>query len=141
MITLAILNQMEADKIDGVIVDETAFWEQAPLASDGNPLEGIWLVTRGGDASNAPKGHNLHSTVDFYVAFNNKVKAEKVQQDILQWLIKKPSFCELVGSAGGIDYAFYNVRVRPTTTPENYVVSQNGLVVKMASATIIYDIN
>lgn len=141
MITLAILKQMEADKIDGVIVDETAFWEQAPLASDGNPLEGIWLVTRGGDASNAPKGHNLHSTVDFYVAFNNKVEAEKVQQDILQWIIKNPSFCELVGSAGGIDYKFYNVRIRPTTTPENYVVSQNGLVVKMASATIIYDIN
>lgn len=141
MITLALLKQLEADDVAGLKVDENAFWEQAPLTKDGQPAQGVWLITRGGNAAQSPKGLNLHSTVDFYVAFANKVKSEKVQQDILDWLIKNPCFCELVGSVGSIDYDFKNVRVRPASTPENYMISQNGLVVKMASATIIYDIN
>lgn len=140
MITLAILKQMESDGVAGLKVDENAFWEQAPLQSDGEPLEGVWLVTRSGDASNSPKGHNLHSTVDFYVAFNDKTKTEKVQEQILTWIIENPGFCELTGTVGENSYDFENVRIRPSTTPENFVVSQNGLVVKMASATIIYDL-
>lgn len=140
MITLAILKQLEEDGIAGLEIDKNAFWEQAPLLKDGQPCEGVWLVTRGGDASLAPKGHNLHSTIDFYVAFNNKPKTEQVHQEILKWLLKNPCFCELVGSVGSIDYDYKNVRLRPETTPQNFVVSQNGLVVKMASATIIYDL-
>lgn len=141
MITLAILNQMVEDKVTGLVVDQNCFWEQAPLQKDGSPASGVWLVTRGGDASNSPKGLNLHSTVDFYVALANKPKTEAVHQKILQWIIDNPCFCELVGSVGGTDYDYTNVRIRPTTTPQNFVVTQNNLVVKIASAEIIYDIS
>lgn len=140
MITLAILEQMEYEEVAGIKVDTNAFWEQAPLLKDGKPAQGIWLVTRGGDASNSPKGLNLKSTVDFYVALANKPKTEKVHQQILEWILKNPCICELSGSVGGTTYNYENIRIRPTTTPQNFIVSENGLVIKLASANITYDI-
>lgn len=141
MITLAILEQMESDNVAGIEIDKNAFWEQAPLLKDGNPAQGIWLVTRGGSAENSPKGLNLKSTVDFYVALANKPKTEETHQKILEWILANPCICELTGSVGGTTYNYTNIRIRPTTTPQNFIVSQNGLVVKMASANITYDIN
>lgn len=140
MITLALLKQMADDKVADLVIDQNCFWEQAPLQKDGSPASGIWLVTRGGSALRSAKGLNLHSTVDFYVALANKPKTESVHQKILEWIIANPCFCELVGNVGGTTYDFTNVRVRPTTTPQNFIVTQNGLVVKIASAEIIYDI-
>lgn len=141
MITLALLSQMVQDGVANLAIDENCFWEQAPLQKNGSPAQGVWLVTRGGSDMNSPKGLNLRTTVDFYVALANKPKTESVHQQILEWLIANPCFCELVGSVGGVTYHYKNVRVRPTTTPQNFVVTENNLVVKLASAEIIYDIN
>ena len=140
MITLALLRQIIQDEVADLVLDKNCFWEQAPLQKDGRPASGVWLVTRGGNASNSPKGLNLRSTVDFYVALANKPKTEEVHQQILEWLINHPCICELSGSVGGTIYNFTNIRVRHTTTPQNYVVTENNLVVKIASAEIIYDI-
>ena len=98
-------------------------------------------VIGGGDASQSPKGLNLKTTVDFYVALANKPKTEKTHQEILEWILKNPCICELSGSIGGTTYDYTNIRIRPTTTPQNFIVSENGLVIKLASANIIYDIN
>ena len=141
MITLALLEQMVADEVANLEIDKNCFWEQAPLQANGKPASGVWLVTRGGNASNSPKGLNLRSTVDFYVALANKPKTEAVHQEILEWIISNPCFCSLVGSVGGTIYSFSNVRIRPTTTPQNFVVTENNLVVKIASAELVYDIN
>lgn len=140
MITLALLEKMTSDNVAGLILDEDCFWEEAPLQKSGKPASGVWLVTRAGDASRSPKGLNLKSTVDFYVAYMNKPKAEKIQQQILEWIISNPCFCNLNGSVGGTTYNFSNVRLRPTTTPDNVAVTENNLVVKMASAEVTYDI-
>lgn len=141
MITLALLQRMVSDNVADLVIDKNCFWEQAPLQKDGSPASGVWLVTRGGNASRSPKGLNLRSTVDFYVALANKPKTEEVHQQILKWVIQNPSLCRLSGSVGGANYDYTNVRIRPTTTPQNFVVTQNNLVVKIASAEIIYDIN
>lgn len=141
MITLAILEQMVEDKVADLVIDQNCFWEQAPLQADGKPANGVWLVTRGGSATNSPKGLNLRSTVDFYVALANKPKTEAVHQAILTWILANPCICELTGSVGGIDYSFTNVRIRPTTTPQNVLITENDLVVKYASAELVYDIN
>lgn len=141
MITLALLEKLVDDGVADLVIDKNCFWEQAPLQKDGSPASGVWLVTRGGSAMNSPKGLNLHSTVDFYVALANKPKTEAVHQKILEWLIMNPCVCELVGSVGGTTYAFSNIRIRPTTTPQNLLVTENNLVVKIASAEIIYDLN
>lgn len=140
MITLALLDQIETDGVGDLTVDKDLFWEEAPLQKDGKPAQGVWLVTRSGNASNNPKGFNLRSTVDFYVALKNKAKTEAVQQEILQWILNNPYFCNLSGSVGGTTYNFSNVRIRPATTPENYGATENGLIVKIASADIIYDL-
>ena len=140
MITLAILQQMVEDGVADLEIDKNCFWEQAPLQKDGSPASGVWLVTRSGNAMNSPKGHNLNSTIDFYVALANKPKTEDVHQQILEWIIENPCFCEMTGSVGGTDYSFYNVRIRPTTTPQNVMVTGNNLVVKIASAQLVYDI-
>ena len=139
MITLALLKQMANDNVANLVIDKNLFWEEMPLQKDGKPASGVWLVTRGGSAGDA-KGHNEKCTVDFYVALANKPKTEAVHQIILKWIIDNPCFCELSGSVGDTTYSYSNVRVRPATTPQNYGATENGLIVKIASADIIYDL-
>lgn len=139
MITLALLKQMASDEVADLEIDKSLFWEEMPLQKDGKPATGVWIVTRGGDAGDA-KGRNQRSTVDFYVALANKPKTEAVHQAILRWIIENPCFCELSGTVGDTAYSFTNVRLRPTTTPQNYGSTENGLIVKIASAEVIYDL-
>lgn len=139
MITLALLKQMASDEVAELEIDKSLFWEEMPLQKDGKPATGVWIVTRGGDAGDA-KGRNQRSTVDFYVALANKPKTEAVHQAILRWIIANRCFCELSGTVGDTAYSFTNVRLRPTTTPQNYGSTENGLIVKIASAEVIYDL-
>lgn len=140
MITFAVLKEMIDGGAIDLTLDKNAFWEQAPLQKDGKPASGVWVITRGGDASRRPKGLNLKTTVDFYVALANKPKTEKIHKDILDWMLKHPCLCKVAGSVGGVDYEFYNIRVRPTTTPQNIMITENNLIVKIASAELVYDI-
>lgn len=139
MITLALLERMALDNVAGLVIDQNLFWEELPLRHDGKPAQGVWLVTRGGSSGDA-KGRNERSTVDFYVALANKPMTEAVHQVILRWIIDNPCFCELSGSVGGSTYSFTNIRLRPTTTPQNQGATENGMIVKIASAEVIYDL-
>lgn len=142
MITLAILRQMVNDLAE-LKLDENAFWEELPLQSKGKPAEGVWLVTRGG-TSGRRTGYNQRTTVDIYVAFKNKMKTEKVHSDILAWLDTSKCFCRLSADAGDplpYGYDFSNVRLFPATTPQNDGITENGMVVKVASVNLVYDIN
>lgn len=139
MITLALFRQMAEDGVAGLVKDENFFWEEMPLQKNGKPAQGVWIVTRSGDSSNSPSGLNLKNTVDFFVAMANKAQTELVQSEILDYLMANSCFCELSGSVGDISYSYSNVRVRPVTTPQNDGVTENGLIVKMASAQLTYD--
>lgn len=139
MITLALLEKMVSDRVADLVPDKNLFWEEAPLQKNGQPASGVWIVTRGGTSGDA-KGHNQHSTVDFYVALANKPKTESIHRSILEWIIASKGWCELSGTVGGTTYSFTNVRIRPTVTPQNYGATENGLIVKIASAEIIYDL-
>jgi len=139
MITLALLKQIGLDGVAGLTIDKNLFWEELPLQKDGKPASGVWIVTRGGNAGDA-KGHNFKSTVDFYVALASKPKTEAIHQKILDWIIQNKCFCELSGTVGDTTYDFKNVRIRPITTPQNYGATENGLIVKIASAEVIYDL-
>lgn len=137
MITLALFNQMADEHVGGLTKNVNFYWEEIPLQSNGNPASGVWLVTRGGSVSDSPRGLNLRTTVDFYVALPDKMATERMQQTILEWLIANPCFCDLYST----DYSYTNVRIRPTQTPNNAGVTQNGIIVKVASAQITYDLN
>lgn len=139
MITLAILEKMASDGVAGLKVDKDFFWEELPLQKDGKPAEGVWIVTRGGSAQNTPNGINQQQTIDFYVAYANKVKAETTLEAIAAWIRNNLGICELSGTVGGSSYAYTNIRIRPTTTPQNYGATENGNIVKLASADVRFD--
>lgn len=139
MITLALFRQMVADGVGGLAKDKNFFWEEIPLQHNGNPASGVWLVTRAGSISNTRRGLNLRTTVDFYIATANKVETENLHQIIRQYLTSHMYFCELSGQINDVSYKFVNVRIRPTTTPQNDGATQNGLIVKVASAELVYD--
>lgn len=139
MITLAILEKMASDGVAGLQVDKDFFWEELPLQKDGKPAEGVWIVTRGGSARNTPNGINQQTTIDFYVAYANKTKAETTLEAIASWIRNNLGICELSGTVGGSSYAYTNIRIRPTTTPQNYGATENGNIVKLASADVRFD--
>lgn len=139
MITLAILRQMAQDQVADLTVDKDFFWEELPLQKDGKPAEGVWVVTRGGSAVNTPNGINQGQTIDFYVAYANKPKAESTLAEIANWIRTNMCICELSGIVGGSSYHFQNIRIKPTTTPQNYGATENGNIVKLASADVRFD--
>ena len=141
MITLAIFKKMAEDQVAGLTKDVDFFWEEAPLQKNGQPAKGVWLITRGGDVSTTTKGLNLRTTVDFYVAFANKAKAEYTLRAIQEWLRQNLSICTLQGEIDGTEYSYSysNIRIRPTMTPQNEGTTENGLIVKVASALLVYD--
>ena len=141
MITIAIFKQMASENVAGLTADKDFFVEELPLQKDGKPAQGTWLVTRSGSARNTPKGLNQHSTIDFYVAYSNKAKGDDVQQKIMAWIRANRVICSLSGTVGGSSYSFSNIRINPSTTPQNMGATENGNIVKLASADVTYDIN
>ena len=139
MITLAIMKQMEADGVAGLEIDKGFYWEEAPLQKDGNPAQGVWIVTRGGSSINTPHGKNQATTIDFFIAYNDKTKTEATAAAIAEWIRANLGICKLSGTAGSSQYAFENIRLRQTTTVANYGVTQNGIIVKAISAQVYYD--
>ena len=140
MITLAIMRQMATDCPDSLAIDDNFFWEELPLQRDGKPAEGVWCITRGGSAANTPHGINQKTTIDFYVAYNNKMTAESYQAIIAEWIRSNRAICELSGTIGDNSYYFTNIRIAPETTPQNSGATSNGNIVKVASATVVYDL-
>lgn len=148
MITLALFDRMVSEEVAGLIGDENSpkrnfFWEEAPLTIDGEYSKlasGVWLITRPGNIDSTTKGLNLKTTVDFYVAFKDKIRIEEVHQAIRHWLTKNRYICHLSSRTGDTaTYQFSNIRIRPTTTPQNSGVTENGLFIKVASALLVYD--
>lgn len=139
MITLAIMRQMAHDNVAGLTIDTDFFWEELPLQRNGQLAEGVWIITRGGSAINTPHGINQKTTIDFYVAYNNKTTAEAKQAAIADWIRQNRVICELDGTVGGNSYSFENIRISPATTPQNYGATENGNIVKLASASVVYD--
>lgn len=139
MIAIAILKKMSQDQVAGLTLDKDFFCEEAPLQKDGKPAQGAWIVTRGGSNTNTPNGINQQTTLDFYVAYPNKAKTEAVHSEILQWIRANLAICELSGTVGDSQYEFRNIRIRPTTTPQNYGATENGNIVKLASVNVFYD--
>lgn len=139
MITAAILTKM-AEDIEGITIDQNAFWEELPLMKNGKPAQGVWIVTRGGWDTNA-KGINNQTTADIYVAYNDKSKTEAIHAQISARIRAHLAICELSGTIGDSRYDFTNIRIRPATTPSESGITANGNIVKIASATVYYDIN
>lgn len=143
MITLAIFRKMAEDGVAGLVKDVDFFLEEAPLQDNGQPAKGVWLVSRGGDVATTRKGLNLRTTIDFYVAFADRAKEEYTLRAIQEWLRANKSICALSGTVGREEYAYAysNIRIRSTMTPQNEGVTENGKIVKVTSVLLVYDEN
>lgn len=139
MISYALYNQMAKDQVAGLTKGKDFYWEELPLQHNGKPASGAWLITRPGNILSSRKGLNLRTTIDFYVATENKIRTEVIHQAIRKYLTEHLCFCELSGSIDGITYKFTNVRVRATSTPSNEGVTPNNLIMKLASCELVYD--
>lgn len=144
MITLALFEKMAEDGVAGLVKDSGSpnrnfFWEEMPLQANGKPAQGVWLITRGYTGDTGNRKLNVRTTVDVYCAFKNKVQTEVTHKQIRDWIAGNKGFCELSGSVGGNSYTYFNVRMRPTTTPENAGATENGVIVKVSSVELIYD--
>lgn len=139
MITLALYQKMLADNVAGLKDRGNFYWEEMPLQRNGQPAKGVWIITRAGNIDNSRKGLNLRSTVDFYVALADKPQIEQTLAEIRKWITTNRCICRLSGSTGDVNYQFSNIRMQPTTTPQNSGVTENGLFIKVASASVIYD--
>ncbi len=141
MITYAIMKAIATDGVAGLTIDQNFFWEQEPLQNDGKPAQGAWIVSRGASNFEAPKGLNQRTTIDFYVAYNDKTKSEATLEAIASWIRNHRVICDLSGAVGSSSYAFENIRISPATTPQNVGLNAtNGQIVKTTSAEIVFDI-
>lgn len=142
MITYAIMKAIADAGTAGLTIDKDFYWEQEPLQANGKPAQGAWLLSRGGSNVDTTKGLNQRVTIDIYVAYNDKTRAEATLKAIADWVRNNRVICELNGTASGSSYAFTNVRITPATTPQNVGLNAtNGQVIKTVSADIVFDIN
>ena len=59
------------------------FWEEASLDRQGNPRNGVWVVTRPSEVSRLNTGVQ---SFDIYARYPNKIKTHQKLKDILSYL-------------------------------------------------------
>ena len=81
MITLHILKLLEEEGFG--TIDTDLFWEEVPLNSQGDPKNGIWIVTRGVPIDRL---HVYTQNFDIYSRYTNKITGSSKLEGILEFL-------------------------------------------------------
>lgn len=132
MVTLHLLKSL-ANNGFGTI-DTDLFWEEVPLDSEGNPREGLWIVTRG---SAVTRYDSNIQAFDIYARYANKIKTQQKLNDILKyfWSIQGET-CTLPTVPPYSLSAYTNVRIFPTSSVENVGSDEQDKIVKVISGEI-----
>lgn len=132
MITLHILKLL-ADEGFGQI-DTDLFWEDAPLNSQGNPKDGVWIVPRGTEVNRMDVGRQAF---DLYSRYTNKVTSSKKLEDILEYLQTAfDEVCELPTVPPHSTTRYYDVMITPTSSIENVGADEQDKVVRVISGEV-----
>lgn len=135
MVTLHLLKLLE-DEGFGVI-DTNLFWEEVPLDSNGDPLDGVWIVTRGTEISRTNVGQQAF---DIYARYANKLTTAGKLEDILNYLQEAyGEVCELPDVPPYSASVYSNVRIEPVSSVENVGTDENEKIVKLISGIIRYN--
>lgn len=135
MVTLHLLKLLE-DEGFGVI-DTNLFWEEVPLDSNGDPLDGVWIVTRGTEISRTNVGQQAF---DIYARYANKLTTASKLEDILKYLQEAyGEVCELPDVPPYSASVYSNVRIEPVSSVENVGTDENEKIVKLISGIIRYN--
>lgn len=136
MVTLHLLKLLE-DEGFGTL-DTDLFWEEVPLNSEGNPKEGVWIVTRGTEISRIDIGIQ---NFDIYARYSNKVTCAKKLEDILRFLQDAyEEVCDLPTVPPHSTTQYTNVSIVPTSAVENVGTDENEKIVKVIAGVIRYSI-
>lgn len=136
MITLHILKLLE-DNGFGTI-DTDLFCEEMPIDKQGNPIQGIWIVSRGSEVNRVDIGNQ---NFDIYSRYTNKLTGAVKLDNILNFL--KESYgdvCTLPTVPPHSLTEYYNVRITPTSGVENVGIDDQDKVVRVISGNVKYKI-
>lgn len=134
MVTLHLL-QLLANEGFGTI-DTDLFWEEAPLDSKGDPINGVWLVTRGSEVTRLNVGIQAF---DIYARYSNKLTTHTKLEAILTYLREAyGEVCELPDVPGYSASQYTQVMIEPTSSVENVGSDENEKIVKVISGIIHY---
>ncbi len=133
MITLSILKLLENEGFG--TIDTDLFWEDAPLDSQGNPKNGVWIVPRGSTYGRFIKTQAF----DIYSRNANKVTSSKKLEDILEYLQEAyGEVCELPTVPPYSTTRYYDVQIVPTSSVENVGADDQDKIVRVISGQINY---
>lgn len=134
MVTLHILRLLQ-DAGFGTI-DTNLFWEEAPLDANGNPIEGVWIVTRGAPVSRISV---TTQAFDIYERYSNKITTAKKLEAILHYLQDSYGLvCDLPAVPPHSLTNYTNATITPTSGVENVGTDENDKIVKVISGEINY---
>ena len=136
MITLHMLALLEEE--DFGAIDTDLFWEEMPLDRNGDPKEGVWIVSRGAPLS---RFNVTTQNFDIYARYANKLTCSQKLENILHFLQDAyDTVCELP-TVSQSQTNYINVRIRPTSGIENVGTDENGKIVKVISGEVQYERN
>ena len=135
MILLSLLQQFEDVGLGTIDVD--LFYEDAPLDSNGNAKDGMWIVSRGPQVSHT--NTNVQA-FDIYSRHKNKLTGAANLYQVLDYLQEAYSgVCTLPSSPPYTTDTYSNVIITPTSGVESVGVDENGKVVRVISGEIRFN--
>lgn len=136
MIELSLLKQMETDGFG--TLDTDLFLEEAPLDSEGNAKDGLWLVPRGTPVTRL---NTRIQAFDIYTRYKNKLTGSTQLNNVLGYLQQSYSdVCDLPEVPPYTTQAYKNVRITPTSSVESLGSDENGKVVRVISGEIYFEL-
>jgi hypothetical protein len=137
MVTLHLAKWLEQEGFG--TLDTDIFWEEVPLNSEGNPKDGIWVVSRSPVVGRIDIGVQ---NFDIYARFANKVTTGKKLNDILNRLRDAYEDVCTLPTVPPYSLAEYsNVTIEPTSGVDNVGSDEQEKIVKVISGTIQYKEN
>lgn len=122
MIVHSLLQQMSDDGFG--TVNQDLQMGVIPLNSQGNPRNGIAVITRGNPIT---RTQIEIQNVDFYIRNTNPLDASNTAEQIVEYLQDSYSeICDLPALEGYTTDTYSNVTIEPTSSPEFVGVDENG---------------
>lgn len=135
MVTLHILKLLENNGFG--VIDQDLFFEEASLDGNGDPKEGLWIVTRG---SAVNRYSVTVQAFDIYSRYANKLTGYKKLEDILHFLqAAYGEVCELPTVEPYSNTIYKNVRLTPTSGVENVGADENNKIVRVISGEVQFN--
>lgn len=118
-------------------LDTDIFWEEVSLDSNGNPKDGIWVVTRGTPVTR----FTTSQAFDIYSRYKNKLTGSQKLEAILTRLQEAyGDVCTLPSVPPYSLTEYNNVRIVPTSGIENAGTDEQDKVVRVISGEVQFNI-